>query len=49
VEGIVRALNVFGIVAVVVLAFYVGWVLVTGDEDDKVPLAVPVARTPASR
>ena len=51
--GTVRALNVFGVVALVALAFYVGWALVGGADDDRdrrpVPAATPAATTPALR
>jgi len=47
VEMIVRALNIFGVVALVALAFYVGWALVQGSGETSPELALPAAATQA--
>jgi hypothetical protein len=45
----VRALNVMGRIALVALTFYLGWVLVHGDEVREAPLVMPRAATLGGR
>ena len=44
-----RALNVMGRIALVALAFYLGWVIVGGEEQREAPLVMPRAATLGGR
>jgi hypothetical protein len=49
VEKVVRALNIFGAVALVALALYLGWALIGGPDGERAAMNMPVATTPPSR
>jgi hypothetical protein len=44
-----RTLNIAGVVALIALVFFVGWVAMDGTEDRQPSPVVPVATAPASR